>query len=430
MSRKSYAIIGGGIIGSAIARAIGLDDLGDVVVLEKENELGKHQSGRNSGVLHSGVVQAYLASDVNSLKVKMCVEGSRKAKRFCGEYNVAFQECGTLFLARSEEEKKELEVMLFRGDVAGIEGLKMLSNYELACKEPALDNGYETTALFAPSGAIVDSAGFLKAIANDAECLGVKYVFDFPVARIEKNTGGFALYSKNEHEVFVDHIINAAGLYADKIAHMMGTGLEFEVIPFRGEYMEVSGLKIRSMAYHVPDKRFPFLGVHLTPTIDGKVIAGPTAALSFGRESYNGEFDWKETKEMLHTQNFWRMALNPGMIGLYFKNRKISKSERAFLREIQVMAPAVERQDISPCRSGIRAQIVDRKGKMCNDFIVDFQPNSTHILNAVSPGMTCALPFAEYVVAGIKFYGKERRVPSPKELFERMYFSGSFPVVG
>lgn len=428
MPRKTVAVIGGGIIGSAIARELALEGY-EVVVLEKESALGFHQSGRNSGVLHSGVVQAYLVGDEMSLKVQMCIDGNQRAKRFCREHGVAMQKCGTLFVSRDKKEQVKLEEMLSCGEWQGINGLRIWSNSELARAEPALDKKHSAKALFAPSGAIVDSLGFLKAVANDAESLGVKYIFDFPVTNVsqvrEDEDRMIALHSgrfaPRRHEFWANHVVNAAGLYADKFAHQMGVGLEYTIIPFRGEYREVDGLEINSMIYHIPDKRFPFLGVHLTPTVTGIVIAGPTSALSFGRESYGGEFNKGEVAEMLHTRNFWRMALRYETLKLYLKNRKISKSEKAFLREVQEIAPSVEKQDLSPHPAGIRAQVVDRDGEMCNDFIVDFQLDSTHILNAVSPGMTCALPFAEYVVRGMKFYEREERAPLKGELMQEMY---------
>ncbi|HIH65796.1 MAG TPA: FAD-dependent oxidoreductase [Nanoarchaeota archaeon] len=417
---KSVAVIGGGIIGSSIARELALEGH-EVAVLEKESTLGFHQSGRNSGVLHSGTVQAYLSDEMASLKVQMCIEGNDKAKKFCKDHGVAVQECGTLYIARKGEGEK-LEEMLASGNWQGIGGLRILSNSELAKAEPRIGNGLDETALLAPSGAIVDSIGFLKAVARDAESLGVKYVFDFPVTQVQRvDDKILSLHSGIGHELFVSHVVNAAGLYADKIAHQMDLDLEYTIIPFRGEYREVDGLEIKSMIYHIPDKRFPFLGVHLTPTIDGIVIAGPTSALAFGRESYDGEFNKEETREMLSTRNFWHMALSPKTIALYLRNRKISKSEKAFLGEVQEIAPSVTMQDLSSHPAGIRAQVVDRKGKMHNAFIVDFQKDSTHVLNAVSPGMTCALPFAEYVVRGIKFYEREGRAPTKNELMEKMY---------
>ena len=199
------------------------------------------------------------------------------------------------------------------------------------------------------------------------------------------------------------HIINCAGLYADKVAHMMKIALGYEVIPFRGEYMEVKNLALNSMIYQVPNLKYPFLGVHLTKTVNNKVLAGPTVTLSFGRESYNKEINFKESFEMIRSLNFWRMALKREFLKLALENGKISLSKKAFLSEIQKLcSQKISKDDIKPYKSGIRAQMVDNKGRMVKDMLVVFRKDSTHILNAVSPGLTSCLAFAEYVVDNIE----------------------------
>ncbi len=384
MNKKSFLIIGAGIIGSSIARALAMRGAG-VTVLEKEKELGAHASGRNSGVLHSGINQK-----PGTLKARMSVLGNRLARDFCTTHAVPMVECGTIVVARTPAEEKALETVLAMGKEAGVEGLRIIDREELRQREPAVTG---SSALLSPNGAIVDSAGFLHAVAEDAKKNGATFVMGVAVTQIHDTR-----VSTSFGEFHADHIVNAAGLWTDRIAHMMGVGNRYCIIPFRGEYMEVKNLDLRSMVYQVPDLRYPFLGVHFTRTVDGRVLAGPSATISFGRESYRKQLNFRDILAMAVTPNFWRLVSSSEFVKLAFRNAKLSLSSQAFLEEIRTLAPAVEKEDIVPYRSGIRAQMVDRHGRMVNDMLVEFTQHSTHILNAVSPGMTAALAFAEYVV--------------------------------
>lgn len=389
MKPKSYYIIGGGIIGSTIARELLLKKKGDVTVLEKEDRLGEHASGRNSGVVHSGINQF-----PGSLKASMCLEGSKRLRQYCRDHNVPINECGTLVVARNKDEERMLYTLYGMGLSVGVPGLKIIGGEELESREP---NVRAPKALLSPTGAIVESAGFLDAVSKEVEGLGGRYVFSSQVTGI---AGNRIFTTKGEYEA--GHIVNCAGLYSDKIAHMMNVGLEYAIIPFRGEYMEVKNIAIDSMVYQVPDLRFPFLSVHLTREIDGKVLGGPNAALSFGRESYEKQVHPEETKDMLSSVNFWRLLASPAFLGVAFRNAGISLFKSAFLKEIQKLAPAVTAGDITPHRAGIRAQMVDRRGKMLDDLVVEFCDTSTHVLNAVSPGMTSSFAFAEHVVSRMR----------------------------
>ena len=385
MDKTQYVVIGGGIIGSSIAREIAIRKLGEVIVLEKEAGLGKHASGRNSGVLHSGINQK-----PGSLKARMCVEGNKKLRRYCREMGVPMKECGTLVVANTPQQERTLYTLLGMGTVAGVEGLSILSREELREREPCAEG---TLALFSPNGAVVDSNALLNSVASEAMIHGVIYTLGCEVEEIKDGT-----LVSTKGVFHPKHIINCAGLYADRFAHMMGVGLDYRIIPFRGEYMQVEGVDIRSMVYQVPDLRFPFLGVHLTREVDGKVLAGPTAALSLGRESYDKQIDVRETLEMMTSMNFLRLIMSRTMLRLAYENMKMSLSKRAFVNAIREICPDVRGEDISTYRAGIRAQMVDRKGSMIEDILVEFREDSTHVLNAVSPGITCSMVFAEYVV--------------------------------
>ncbi len=382
---KSYLIIGGGIIGSAIAREILLRKLGEVIILEKEDHLGEHASGRNSGVIHSGINQF-----PGTLKAKMCLEGSKRLRQYCRDHGIPMNECGTLVAAQNKDDERVLYALCGMGNSVGVSGLKIIEKEELSRREP---NVIGTKALFSPTGAVVDSLKLLESVSLEVKKLGGKYELSARVTDIVQDR---VVTTRGEFKR--GHVINAAGLYSDKIAHLMGVGLDYKIIPFRGEYMEVGGVSINSMVYQAPNLKYPFLSVHFTKMTDGKVLAGPTAALSFGRESYQKEFHQQETKEMFGSMHFWKMAASREFLSLAAHNAKISLFQSEFLREIQKLCPSVTKENILPYRSGIRAQMVDRRGKMLDDIVVEFREDSTHVLNAVSPGMTSSLAFAEYVV--------------------------------
>ena len=383
-----YVVIGGGIIGSAIARELGLRGTGKVTVLEKESSVGRHASGRNSGVIHSGINQK-----PGSVKARMCVEGNRRLREYCVKHAVPMQECGTLVVARQESELPVLDKLLAMGRECGVPGLTIIGNSELKEREP-LANG--KAALFSPTGAVVDSPALLKAVVADAQAQGVRYRYVHRVNGI-KGTN----ISTTQGDINGDYVINCAGLYADNVAHMMGLGREYRIIPFRGEYMEVKNTDIRSMIYQTPDLRFPFLSIHLTREADGKVLAGPSAVLSFGRESYDKEWHWHETATMVLSPQFLGLISNPSFLNVAFQNARTSLSKRAFHDQIRSLAPSVKLEDLVPARSGIRAQMVNSKGEMVDDILVEYREHSTHVLNAVSPGMTCSLAFADHVVREI-----------------------------
>ncbi len=380
-----YIIIGGGIVGSSIAREIASRGIGSVAVLDKEPQLGLHCSGRNSGVLHSGINQK-----PGSLKARMAVEGNRRSREFCKEHGVRMEECGTIVVSRNERELDVLNTLVKMGTAAGVEGLRIIDRDELVEREPSTVG---TNALISPNGAIVDSEAFVRAVAEDARNQGVTFVMNAEVTAIRGNT-----IISTAGDFQTRHVINCAGLYSDRIASMMGAGQGCRIIPFRGEYMELEGLRVNSMVYQAPDLRYPFLGVHFTKTVDGAVLAGPTAMISFGREAYAKQIILGDSVSMIASVNFWRLVSSSEFLSLVWHNGKISFSDRAFLAEIHTLATDVEMSQIKPYRSGIRAQMVDRRGRMVNDMVVEYLESSTHILNAVSPGMTAALAFASHVV--------------------------------
>ena len=278
------------------------------------------------------------------------------------------------------------------GEEAGVSGLRILSSKELVKREPYI---IESTALLSPTGAIVDSKYLVRTIAKEAESRGVKYIFNCQVRDINDSSIITSLGSVKRPK----HIINCAGLYADNVAQMMSEADDYMIVPFRGEYLEVN-VPINSMVYQVPDFIHPFLGVHLTKTLEGKVLAGPNAMLSFGRESYAKEFNFNESIDMITKPHFWKMISKKSFIKTAYLNSKTSFSLGKFREEVESITN-ISITRIQPGRAGIRAQLVNKDGEMVDDFKIIYRNDATHILNAVSPGLTCSLAFASYVAGKI-----------------------------
>lgn len=373
-------VIGAGIMGISIARELALRGVERVTVIEKEPLPGQHASGRNSGVIHSGINQK-----PGSQKARFCVDGSRRLREFCVQNRVPMNVCGTLVVATQPEETAVIDELFDWGNACGVEGLKKLSEREVKAREPLVTRS--SGGLFSPLGAVVDSPALLAALENDAKRLGVQFeyqrLFDPEVLR--------------ERHPETDYWVNCAGLYTDHVAQAFGAGKGYRVVPFRGEYMEVHGLPVQGMIYRVPDLRFPFLSIHLTRETDGRVLAGPSAVLSLGRESYEKQIHWRESAGMIFSRQFMRMGMSFSFWRLAAENARTSLSAKAFLKEIRRLVPDITEKMLSPARSGIRAQMVDSQGNFVTDIHVEYTKQSCHVLNAVSPGMTCALSFASFL---------------------------------
>jgi L-2-hydroxyglutarate oxidase LhgO len=383
-----YMIIGGGIIGSSIARELAYATNASIAVIEKESQVGMHASGRNSGVIHSG-----FNLKPGSTKARMCVEGSRKLRDYCREHKVDMDETGTIVAASDSDEVAVLEELLQRGIENEVPGIEMITREQLRQKE---QYSAGIAALYSPTGAVVDSAQLLNSIVEDSKKQGVTYIMNSKVKEID----GDNIITTNR-TIKAKHIINCAGLYADKIAHMIGIGNAYSVIPFRGEYFEVARDCVNSMIYQPPNLEFPFLSIHLTRETDGRILAGPSAVLSLGRESYDKQINCKETAQMLLSTNFLLLATHPEFLKMAYQNFKTSLTKKAFLEQVRSLVPDIRAEDLTPSRSGIRAQMVERNGKLVDDILVIYSENSTHVLNTVSPGMTCSLAFAEHIVRKI-----------------------------
>jgi len=390
-----FLIIGAGIIGIAIARALRKHHNTSVLVIDKEPAQAKHASGRNSGVIHAGVYYA-----AGSLKARLCVEGNRLLREFCHEKSIQINESGKVIIARDEDDIPDLEELYNRSTINGV-NISWLNEQELASVEPSAVT--HNKALLVKDTAVVDPVEVTNAMYQEAKNEGIKFLFDCSwqgreSAREIQSTQGAISYG---------HLINCAGTYADKIAHQYDVGQEYHILPFRGNYYILNphaNLDIRGNIYPVPDLRNPFLGVHFTRRPDGNVIVGPTALPLIGREQY-ANFETANTEDMLRMGRF--------LISLFKSNKDhfrsmaitemIKASKIGFFREAKRLVKSLSISDLKSGRNpGIRAQLIDIN---INDFLVLSGNDSTHILNAVSPAFTCSLSFSEYVVSNLRLDG-------------------------
>ncbi len=386
----STLIIGAGIVGLTVARELVRRGADDILILEKEDTVGAHASGRNSGVLHAGI---YYTPD--SFKARFCVEGNRLMKAYCREKGLPLLECGKVIVTKTPEELERLYELQSRAESAGVE-VKIIDEKELHELEP-----YARTvekALYSPETAVVEPRKVLKALVEELSNTG-KVRFLFNTRALKPMRSGELLTSRGTVKYSV--LLNAAGAYSDRIAHAFGIGLNYRLIPFKGLYRKLHPEKkhlVRGNIYPVPDLVNPFLGVHFTPSADGNVYAGPTATPALGRENYgllkgmNGEFlsiAWRDALLFLSNPAFRAVASREAgrylLSGLY--------------RDARALVPSLQRGDLlKSSKVGIRAQLVDwKEKKLIMDFIVLKGEKSVHVLNAVSPAFTSSMSFARYV---------------------------------
>lgn len=389
MRHYDFIIIGAGIVGLAAARALALRKCGSVCVLEKESSLGMHASGRNSGVLHSGI---YYAPD--SLKAKVCSAGAKMMAAYCRERGIPVEKNGKVVVARNAEESQRIRELYERAKQNGIR-CELVDRGKLNEIEP--DACTYDVALYSPETAVLDPKLVLDALETDVTDRGVDLIKNAEAKSIQDN---IIQTSKDRFEF--GHMINAAGLYADKIAHQMGVGRKYRIVPFKGIYQRLSAeasSRFRGSVYPAPNASVPFLGVHLTKTVSGEVTVGPTAMPALGRENYGilDGIDF-EMPDILRTVAAMMMKNQDGF-------RQMATEEWAKYRPSGMfsaakrLAPFLGTKDLLACdKVGLRAQLVDRSSlKLIMDFVIERGPDSTHILNAVSPAFTSSLAFAERV---------------------------------
>lgn len=386
-------VIGAGIVGTTLARELA-SRFKKILLIEKERDIGFHTSSRNSGVIHSG-----FNPKPGTLKARLCVEGNFVLRRYCREHGVPFEEVGTLVVAPQEIDSTSLLKLKRQGEKNGVPGLEILSGQQLREREP---NVLGEAALFSPTGAIVDSLALTQSLSKDAQARGVLVVVGQEVTHLKEGRECIALSTQKETYT-AQLIINCAGLQCDRLAHMVGVGKQYTIVPFRGEYFVVKRpgpLLINSMIYPIPNPIIPFLGIHLTKTTEGSVLIGPNAVPAFGREAYRPkDYRCKDIATMLIHKGFWNALLhNRELFKIGWNELRNSYSKRHFLLEASRLVKGLTLDDLAvESRVGIRPQLIRSDGQLVEDLVIESTSRSIHILNMVSPGMTCALAFARWI---------------------------------
>ena len=384
------AVIGGGIVGMATAMALTERTRATVVVLEAEDHLAAHQTGHNSGVIHSG-----LYYKPGSLKAQNCVAGREALYRFCAAHGIAHERCGKVVLAVHERELPRLEELERRGRANGLAGLRRLGPEEIREHEP---HARGVAGLFVPDTGIVDYTAVTEAYAGCVRAAGGSVVTGTRVmaCRRDSSPGGAAAELVLETEqgaLRCGALVNCAGLHSDRVARLCGVEPGVCIVPFRGEYYDLVPEKhglVRNLIYPVPDPRFPFLGVHFTRMVRGGVEAGPNAVLAFKREGYGrANFSLRDTGELLAYPGFWRMGLHHWRMGLHESWR--STSSGAFLAALRRLVPEITRADVRRAGAGVRAQALGPDGRLCDDFLIVEAERMIHVLNAPSPAATASI---------------------------------------
>lgn len=369
-----------------------------LIVLEKEDGLARHQTGHNSGVIHSGVY--YKAG---SLKARLCVAGAREMVEFCGQHGIPHEACGKLIVATSDDEAARLDDLLARGEANGLTGLRLVEGAAMREVEPHVGG---VRALKVPTTGITDYTLVTEKYAELAMERGVEVKIGAGVVGFG-HTDGEVIVKTRAGEFATRYVVNCAGLYSDHVAQLAGHDPGMMLVPFRGEYYDLAPARanlVRALIYPVPDPAYPFLGVHFTRRIHGNVDAGPNAVLAGRREGYRRtDFDLGETMEVIEYAGFRAMARRHWKNGLGEMRRSWSKRE--FVRSCQLLVPEVRMEDMTAGGSGVRAQAVEHDGTLVDDFRFVARERFLHVLNVPSPAATASLPIGREIVDMVKKAG-------------------------
>ena len=390
MTTHDVAIIGGGIVGLATAHSLTRTHPGlDVVVVEKETELATHQTGRNSGVIHAGLYYA-----PGSLKARLCVEGADRLKAFCAEHGIRVDHCGKVVVATEETQLPALAELERRAAGNGVP-TERLDAAGIADHEP---HAAGIAGLWVPVTAVVDFAEVARAYATLASAAGAEIRTGFEVVAAPGNQTGRRLESPAGW-VEAKVVVNCGGLHVDRLARMMGLETDIRIIPFRGEYYEIlppASDLVRGLIYPVPDPRFPFLGVHYTRDVHGRVEVGPNAVLAFAREGYRRrDIVPGDLAESLGTRGLWALARSYWRTGAAEMWRSVATP--AFVRDATRLLPGLKADDLGDFRSGIRAQALLPDGSLLQDFAIEETADAVHVLNAPSPAATASLAIGDHI---------------------------------
>jgi (S)-2-hydroxyglutarate dehydrogenase len=388
--RYDVVIIGGGIIGLATAMALKTGSNMALAVLEAEDRLAQHQTGHNSGVIHSGLYYR-----PGSLKARNCVVGRRAMYEFCQEHGIAHERCGKLVVATDASELPALDELERRGQANGLEGIRRLGPDEIRAYEP---HTVGIAGLLVPETGIIDYKQVSQVYAAIIRQEGGEIHTKAQVHGCRRYTDELVLET-SRGAVHCRYLVNCGGLHADDVARLCGVDPQLQIVPFRGEYYELVPERqflVKNLIYPVPDPRFPFLGVHFTRMIHGGVEAGPNAVLAFKREGYSWEdFSPKDILKMVTYPGFWKMVSKYWKTGLGEMYRSLSRE--AFVKALQKLIPELRIQDVHPAGSGVRAQAVAPDGALVDDFRIVETERMVHVLNAPSPGATASISIGKSI---------------------------------
>ena len=390
MTTSDIAIIGAGIVGLATAyQLLRLRPHLKLTILEKESGPGRHQTGHNSGVVHSGIYYK-----PGSLKAKNCIAGRKELLAFLQEHNIPHRQIHKVIVAKEASELPRLEELFQRGMANGVENIELIAAARLREIEPHVAG---LKAIYLPRCFIVDYRKVAEVLCQTIQQMGVNIVFQQTVNAWVPTTEGLLIRTQNE-EYRTGQLINCGGLFSDRLAKN-DSEISHQIFPLRGEYYTLSPQAqtlVQGLIYPVPDPRFPFLGVHLTPMMNGKVEAGPNAVLAWAREGYSKkDFSFRDLTEVLRYPGFWRMAVRYWKIGAYEMARSYSK--RLFVKDLQKLIPCLRAQDLKEGGSGVRAQVVTREGKLLDDFAIQKQGPAIHVINAPSPAATASFAIGKTI---------------------------------
>jgi L-2-hydroxyglutarate oxidase len=391
--RYDLAVVGAGIVGLAVAREVLRRRPGSrIIVVDKQDSVGRHQTGHNSGVIHSGVYYT-----PGSLKARLCVQGARLMYEFCDEHGIPYERCGKLIVALREDELGRLDGLETRGHANGVPGLRRVGAAEIGSIEPGCRG---LAALHSPATGIVDFGAVARALEKELRGQGVDFALSCAVTGVRRDGDQTVLSHANGRYQAVWAIL-CAGLWSDRLAVSAGAPADPRIIPFRGAYLRIADGQepvVRGLVYPVPDPELPFLGVHVTRHIDGHTLLGPTALLAPARDAYRlssvragdllGTLSWPGTWKV--ARKFWRTGLT---------EMGMAASRRAFVKACAEYVPAVRDRRLAPgSLSGVRAQAVGRDGTLLDDFVISPTPGATHVRNAPSPAATSSLALAAELV--------------------------------
>ncbi|MFH8469325.1 L-2-hydroxyglutarate oxidase [Streptomyces sp. NPDC017991] len=397
MADETVGVVGAGIVGLATGREIALRRPGTrVVVLEKEREVAAHQTGHNSGVVHAGIYYA-----PGSLKADLCVRGVSLLREYCQERKLPYEETGKLVLAVRDDELGRMANLYERARNNHVPELRRVAKEEIREIEPHAGG---IAALYSPRTAVTDYRAIAREFAADIESAGGEVRLGFPVAAVTGVPGGIEVASDQDGDrLRVDRLVLCAGLHADAVARLARGAREPRIVPFRGEYMLLRPERadlVRGLIYPVPDPRYPFLGVHFTPRVDGSVEVGPNAVLALAREGYTrGRISARDLAGLAAYPGSWRMAARHWRTGV--KEYRGSLSTAAFMKDARAYVPGVGVRDVVRGGAGVRAQALDRDGTLVDDFRIHRAGRITAVRNAPSPAATASMAIAAHIADAV-----------------------------